>query len=120
MSAFRRNWSSPVIIATVMALLLIPASFAQVKCDGLPSANQLKTYVTNAAKTDTYGAVGGLFGGTRMWAAVVNRSGELCAIVASTADPTQVWPGSNLIAQAKAYTANAFSLDTLALSTARL
>ena len=31
-----------------------------------------------------------------------------------------MWPGSQAIAKAKAYTANAFSLDTLALSTARL
>jgi uncharacterized protein GlcG (DUF336 family) len=55
-----------------------------------------------------------------MWASVVNRDGELCAIAASTDDSTQVWPGSNLISQAKAYTANAFSLDDFALSTARL
>jgi uncharacterized protein GlcG (DUF336 family) len=55
-----------------------------------------------------------------MWAAVVNRQGELCAWVTSTSDPTQVWPGSQAIAKAKAYTANAFSLDTFALSTARL
>jgi uncharacterized protein GlcG (DUF336 family) len=55
-----------------------------------------------------------------MWAAVVNRAGQLCAIVASTDDPTQVWPGSQAIAKSKAYTANAFSLDSLALSTARL
>ena len=32
----------------------------------------------------------------------------------------KVWPGSQAIAKAKAYTANAFSNDTLALSTARL
>jgi uncharacterized protein GlcG (DUF336 family) len=31
-----------------------------------------------------------------------------------------VWPGSQAIAKAKAYTANAFSLDDFALSTARL
>jgi uncharacterized protein GlcG (DUF336 family) len=55
-----------------------------------------------------------------MWGAVVNRNGEVCAAATSTADPTQVWPGSQAIAKAKAYTANAFSLDSLALSTARL
>jgi uncharacterized protein GlcG (DUF336 family) len=55
-----------------------------------------------------------------MWAAVVNRDGEFCTAVTSTDDPTQVWPGSQAIAKAKAYTANAFSLDSLALSTARL
>lgn len=46
--------------------------------------------------------------------------GELCAFVTSTSDPTQVWPGSQAIAKAKAYTANAFSLDEKALSTALL
>src|SRR4029450_1272916 len=55
-----------------------------------------------------------------MWAAVVNRDGEICGYVTSTADPTQVWPGSQAIAKAKAYTANAFSLDSFVLSTARL
>jgi len=55
-----------------------------------------------------------------MWAAVVNRDGVVCSIATSTVDPTQVWPGSQAIAKSKAYTANAFSLDALALSTARL
>jgi len=41
-------------------------------------------------------------------------------VAVSTSDPTQVWPGSQAIAKAKAYTANAFSLDTFVLSTARL
>src|SRR5712692_3759955 len=96
-------------------------------CPGLPTATQLKTLLSNAATgTGVSSAlgpgtgVGGLFAGQRMWAAVVNRDGELCAFATSTADPTQVWPGSQAIAKAKAYTANAFSLDTLALSTARL
>src|SRR4051812_35286944 len=60
------------------------------------------------------------FEGVRMWAAVVNRDGEVCASNTSTADATQAWPGSQAIAKSKAYTANAFSLDDLALSTARL
>lgn len=87
-------------------------------CSGLPTESQLKTLL-NAAPT-AGGEAGGLFHGTRMWAAVVNRSGVLCAAATSTADPTQVWPGSQAIAKSKAYTANAFSLDTFALSTARL
>src|SRR5437867_8331435 len=57
---------------------------------------------------------GGLFGGARMWGAVVNRDGEICGFVTTTGDQTQVWPGSQAIAKAKAYAANAFSLDTLA------
>ena len=55
-----------------------------------------------------------------MWGAVVNRDGEICSFTTSTTNTTQVWPGSQAIAKAKAYTANAFSLDTFALSTARL
>lgn len=97
--------------------------YGQGKCGALPSAGQLKTLMNGAAALagpPVGGTVGGLFGGTRMWAAVVNREGELCAFSTSTADPSQVWPGSQAIAKAKAYTANAFSLDILALSTARL
>ncbi len=85
-------------------------------CQGLPSEAQLKQWMNSSAGA----SAGGLFGGSRMWAAVVNRDGELCGEVTSTDDPTQVWPGSQAIAKSKAYTANAFSLDALALSTAML
>lgn len=87
-------------------------------CSGLPGNGQLKGFLVAAPGTG--GDAGGLFHGKLMWGAVVNRNGELCAFTTSTADPTQVWPGSQAIAKAKAYTANAFSLDGLALSTARL
>src|SRR3989441_6794407 len=87
-------------------------------CSGLPTRGQLKQFLTDAPSHG--GEAGGLFHGTRMWAAVVNRSGQVCAFATSEDDPTQVWPGSQAIAKAKAYTANAFSLDALALSTARL
>jgi uncharacterized protein GlcG (DUF336 family) len=85
-------------------------------CDGLPTDGELRALLTSAGGNNA----GGLFNGTRMWAAVVNRDGQICAYSTSTSNPTQVWPGSQAIAKAKAYTANAFSLDTLPLSTARL
>jgi len=85
---------------------------------GLPSTTQLQQALIAAPTSG--GEAGGLFHGTRMWAAVVDREGNLTAITASTSDPTQVWPGSQSIAKAKANTANAFSLDSLALSTAQL
>src|SRR5437879_2968182 len=47
-------------------------------------------------------------------------AGHLCGFVKPAAEPSQVWPCSQAIAKAKAYTANAFSLDSFALSTARL
>src|SRR5947209_8580295 len=72
-----------------------------------PSANQLRAALVGAAGP----TAGGLFSGTRMWAAIVDRSGKLVVVTTSTADPTQVWPGSQAIAKSKAYTANAFSID---------
>jgi uncharacterized protein GlcG (DUF336 family) len=88
------------------------------RCQGLPDEAALKGFL-QAAPTSG-GEAGGLFHGTLMWAAVVNRNGELCAYTTSTDDPSQVWPGSQAIAKAKAYTANAFSLDNHPLSTALL
>jgi uncharacterized protein GlcG (DUF336 family) len=117
--------TSAVILAIGGAL--VPSLFiaetrlsaaAQGRCHGLPDEAALKELLTAAPAAG--GEAGGLFHGTRMWGAVVNRSGELCAYATSTPDPSQVWPGSQAIAKAKAYTANAFSLDALALSTARL
>ena len=88
------------------------------KCAGLPTKAQLQALLASAPGNG--GDAGGLFHGERMWGAVVNRNGEICAFATSTADATQVWPGSQAIAKAKAYTANAFSNDGLPLSTARL
>ncbi|CAB3785891.1 GlcG/HbpS family heme-binding protein [Paraburkholderia fynbosensis] len=61
-------------------------------------------------------ANGGIFKPNRMWAAIVDREGHLCSVI-KTGD---AWPGSRAIAIAKAYTANGFSNDALALSTANL
>ncbi len=113
------------IVAVTMLALTATGALAKGAgegCDGLPGASQLKAAL--AAAASSYGTIGGLFGGTRMWAAVVNRNGQLCAFATSTDDPAHVWPGSQAIAKAKAYTANAFSLDYtnggFALSTAQL
>jgi uncharacterized protein GlcG (DUF336 family) len=55
-----------------------------------------------------------------MWATVVNRDGVVCAVAFSGEDRGAQWPGSRVISAQKANTANAFSLDGLALSTANL
>src|SRR5581483_910379 len=100
-----------------IAFAAVPV-FAAADCSSLPGVDQLKSLLTKAP--DSGGEEGGLFHGRREWAVVVNREGQVCAVAASTSDPTQVWPGSLAIAKAKAYTANAFSLDDTPLSTARL
>ncbi|WP_431272059.1 GlcG/HbpS family heme-binding protein [Dankookia sp. P2] len=69
----------------------------------------------------TLGAVvaennGGIFSPNRMWSAVVDRQGRLCSVIRVG----DAWPGSRAIAMAKASTANDFSNDALALSTANL
>ncbi len=119
----RALFANAVVTGTLLVLRLTASVDARTEsnrsdCRGLPSAGALKKFLVAAPSTG--GTVGGLFNGERMWGAVVNRAGEVCAYTTSTDDRTQVWPGSQAIAKSKAYTANAFSLDTLALSTARL
>jgi uncharacterized protein GlcG (DUF336 family) len=87
-------------------------------CQDLPSASDLKEYLRRAPAEG--GDAGGMFGGKLEWAAIVNRNGEICATAVATEDPATAWPGSQAIAKAKAYTANAFSTDDVPLSTARL
>jgi uncharacterized protein GlcG (DUF336 family) len=111
--------ASVCVIGYRVALPVAPVSAAAAgRCNGLPNEAALKELLADAPSTG--GDAGGLFHGARMWAAVVNRDGEFCAAATSTADPSQVWPGSQAIAKAKAYTANAFSLDDGPLSTAQL
>jgi uncharacterized protein GlcG (DUF336 family) len=88
-------------------------------CDDLPSGKDLRKLLQGAPTQDGADA-GGLNHGKFMWAALVDRDGKLCALGVSTDDPAATWPGSRGIAIAKAFTANAFSTDTLPLSTARL
>jgi uncharacterized protein GlcG (DUF336 family) len=86
-------------------------------CGDLPDTAAL-TQLLRAAPAKQQ--IGGLFGGRFEWAAVVNRAGELCTVTASATDAASGWAGSQAVAKAKAYTANAFSTDDLPLSTARL
>jgi uncharacterized protein GlcG (DUF336 family) len=110
--------------AALMGLVVTSGGFSQPNgddhsnCSGLPTAGQIQALLSNAPGVG--GPAGGIFSGTKMWGAVVNRDGELCAFATSTANERAVWPGSESIAKAKAYTANAFSVDTLPLSTAEL
>jgi uncharacterized protein GlcG (DUF336 family) len=92
-------------------------------CRGLPSHSDLKTALSAVVQA---GGNGGL--GHDMWATVVNRDGEVCAVAFSGDDRGSQWPGSRVISAQKANTANAFSLPDgsmgvfpgLALSTANL
>src|SRR5438874_8103928 len=76
--------------------------------------DQLKAALVEARKEDNGGF------NLDMWAAVVDRSGLVVAVVFTGATSTDQWPGSRVIAAQKANTANAVSLPHLALSTANL
>jgi uncharacterized protein GlcG (DUF336 family) len=110
--------ASPTPAVATAAKAEAPAEKGSGGCSALPSADDLRKLLREAP--DAGGNAGGLFGGRKQWAAVVNRDGELCEVVVSTDDPSAAWPGSRAIAISKAYTANAFSTDDLPLSTARL
>jgi uncharacterized protein GlcG (DUF336 family) len=86
-------------------------------CEDLPSSQELERYLKVVPSEQE---AGGLASGKAEWAAMVNRGGVLCAIAVSMPDPAQAWVGSQGIAKAKAFTANAFSTDAVAMSTARL
>ena len=94
------------------------AGAAQAECRDLPSAVTLRKWVRSAPGVE--GEAGGLFSGQMEWAAIVNRQGEICATAVATDDPASAWAGSQAVAKAKAYTANAYSTDGAPLSTARL
>ena len=58
--------------------------------------------------------------GLQMWASIVDRDGVVQVVAMSGKDRGDQWPGSRVISAQKAYTANAFSLPGLALSTGNL
>ena len=94
-------------------------------CDGLPSHTALRSALQKVV-IQPGTPNGGL--DNNMWATVVNRDGEVCAVVFSGASRGDQWPGSRVISAQKANAANAFSLPAgslgvfpgLALSTANL
>ena len=86
----------------------------EARCALNPSiVNTIQSKLTSVVQSGN----GGLFTPNRMWSAIVDRQGRLCSILSSSPD---AWPGSRAIAIAKASTANDFSNNQLALSTANL
>jgi uncharacterized protein GlcG (DUF336 family) len=91
------------------------ASLSAQKCQIPPNVVQdVQSQLATVVKSQDHN--GGLFSPNRMWSAIVDRKGVLCSVIV-TGD---AWPGSRAIAIAKAGTANDFSNDALALSTANL
>ena len=87
-------------------------------CEDMPGHSELRDVLRQSVQPAGGPSNGGL--DLHMWATVVNRAGEVCAVVFSGNGPGDQWPGSRVISAQKANTANAFSLPGLALSTANL
>ena len=112
------------IMGTTMAiaLSLSAATAAQAWDEPQPASCQISSDTVSNLQAQLATVVqepdqnGGLFKPNRMWSAIVDRVGTLCSVIV-TGD---AWPGSRQIAIAKATTANGFSNDALALSTANL
>ncbi|MDD2758892.1 MAG: heme-binding protein [Methylomonas sp.] len=103
--------------AAVTALVL--SQSASAACiDG--ARNVLKQAVDTAASKNTGGY------SLNMWLTYVDETGKICEVVSSGTQATgekagnAAWLGSRVISAQKAFTANAFSLDGYAISTANL
>ena len=104
-----------LFLAFIIALTGAPTlAQAKTNCGDLPNHAALKTALTQARTASN----GGL--NLDMWGTIIDRSGRVCAVAYTGSDAGAQWPGSRLISAQKANTANAFSLDGLALSTANL
>ena len=104
-----------VALASCGGVLTASTASAQITgCASLPSHAQLQSALNAAVAAETSGL------NLNMWATLVDRDGVVCAVAFSGGDRGAQWPGSRVISAQKANTANAFSLNGLALSTANL
>src|SRR4051794_21348776 len=103
-------------IASLFVLFLGGQAFAD--CASLPDHAALQKALQGAVKPSGGPGNGGF--DLNMWATLVDRDGVVCQVAFSGKDRGDQWPGSRVISAQKANTANAFSLDGLALSTANL
>jgi uncharacterized protein GlcG (DUF336 family) len=103
-------------LSGTVLLFNVKATLAQSEsdCRALPDHAALQTALDAAVAAETSGL------DFDMWATLINRDGVVCAVAFSGEERGSQWPGSRVISAQKANTANAFSLDNLALSTANL
>jgi uncharacterized protein GlcG (DUF336 family) len=116
-----RNSTIKAVVAGVFLTSVSVSAFAtddgrwnKNGCGSLPNYLQLKNALVKAVADESSGL------NLQMWATIVDRDGVVCAVAFSGKDRGAQWPGSRVISAQKANTANAFSLDGLALSTANL
>lgn len=125
------NWRRTAAVAAAVVITAIHPVGAQQQsaqaqqqqssgntCAALPTHQELTRTLSDVVSPGDPEANGGL--GNPMWAVTVDRGGKICAVTRSGQSVDEQWLGSRAIAASKAYTANAFSLEGFALSTANL
>jgi len=104
-----------------LSLLLscsLVAAPALADCRHLPDHAALTAALKASVKPSGGVSNGGL--DLNMWATIVDRNGTVCAVAFSGDNYGDQWLGSRVISAQKANTANAFSLNGLALATGNL
>lgn len=102
-------------IFSIVALTSLIATSSQANsCADVPSFKEVQSVLTKVQAEQNGGF------GLHMWATIVNREGQICSVNFSGKTWKDQWTGSRIISAQKAFTANAFSLPDLALSTANL
>jgi len=109
-------------ICVCFVILLCGFSFAATKAQGVCSALPDHASLAAALKKSTAAGDPKVNGGLamNMWATLVARDGTVCAVAFTGTKWDDQWPGSRAISAQKANTANAFSLQGLAISSANL
>lgn len=122
--------TATILVALTFTATAARAQFSETQyangCVALPSQSTLQAALVSAVRAESSGLH------NQMWATIVDRDGNVCAVAFSGITRSAQWPGSRVISAQKANTANAFSLDAssysggagqakgLALSTANL
>jgi uncharacterized protein GlcG (DUF336 family) len=105
-------------LALGLLTLISQSVMADNPCKDLPDHATLTQALKKAVAVGDPKANGGF--ALNMWATVVARDGAVCAVTFTGDDWGEQWLGSRVISAQKANTVNAFSLPTLALSSANL
>ncbi len=109
-------WLNRVAIAAALFVCGAATAVAQGNC---PVSHDQLTKALQASVKASGGPSNGGFDNNE-WAVVVDRNGTICAVTFSGGKPDAQWLASRAIAAEKANTANALSLNQMALSTANL
>lgn len=107
------------VLAAIAGASVMAASSANAACSAVTRAQFVAAANTAATETDGFGF------GLPMWATMVDETGLVCHVYSTDSGTAntgalagnKAWLGSRVISAQKANTANAFSLDGLAIST---